>query len=173
MSYNHTDLRIAGRGLPFEFKRYYNSKDTASTGAPLGFGWTHSYNVSLSTNPTNGTVIIAFGDGHSEIYGTNGIGGYITEPGIFNVLTSDGISFILTTKERQQYSFNAQGQLLSIADKNSNMLSLGYSGIELTTITDTVGRVVTFAYNASHCLTNISDPWSARCSLCMIPAPPT
>ena len=44
-TYNHVDLQIPGRGLPFEFQRYYNSKATASTGLPLGYGWTDSYNI--------------------------------------------------------------------------------------------------------------------------------
>jgi hypothetical protein len=40
-TYNHLDLRIPGRGLPFEFQRYYNSKAAPSANQPLGFGWTH------------------------------------------------------------------------------------------------------------------------------------
>ena len=50
-TYNHADLRIPGRGLPFEFKRSYNSKDAGiQTGKPLGFGWTHSYNLSVTVD---------------------------------------------------------------------------------------------------------------------------
>jgi hypothetical protein len=101
--YNHVDLQIPGRGLPFEFQRYYNSKAATSANPPLGFGWTHSYNIVLSINSSN-SAVIAFGDGHQETYATNGAGGYISEPGIYNVLTASGGNFTLTTKEQQQYN---------------------------------------------------------------------
>jgi RHS repeat-associated protein len=156
--YNHVDLQIPGRGLPFEFQRYYNSKDTASTGLPLGFGWTDSYNIQLSVSASNSAVAITFGDGHEEMYTTNGVGGYFSQQGIYNVLTGNGNDYILTTKEQQQYNFNAAGQLTSLVDKNNNAVTLGYTGNNLTTITDTVGRVINFAYDTNDCLTNITDP---------------
>ncbi|MGP8202036.1 MAG: DUF6531 domain-containing protein [Limisphaerales bacterium] len=154
--YNHVDLKIPGRGLPFEFQRYYNSKDTASTGLPLGFGWTDSYNIQLSAS--DNAVVIAFGDGHQEIYAADGAGGYTSQPGIYNALTANGGAYTLTTKEQQKYNFNSQGQLTSISDKNNNTVTVAYSGNNLTTITDTVGRVISLAYNANNCLTNITDP---------------
>ena len=157
-TYNHVDLQIPGRGLPFEFQRYYNSKATASTGLPLGFGWTDSYNIGLSVSSSNNAVVIAFGDGHEEMYATNGAGGYISQPGIYSVLTASGGAYTLTTKEQQKYNFNSQGQLTSIVDKNNNTVSLAYTGNKLATITNTVGRLINFAYNANNCLTNITDP---------------
>ncbi len=157
-TYNHVDLRLPGRGLPFEFQRFYNSKATASTGLPLGYGWTDSYNIGLAVSQTNNAVVITFGDGHAEMYATNGAGGYFSQPGIYNVLATSGGNYTLTTKEQQKYNFNSSGQLTSIADKNNNAVSLGYTGIALTTITNTVGRVISFAYNANNCLTNITDP---------------
>ena len=157
-TYNHTDLHLAGRGLPLEFKRFYNSKAAASTNQPLGFGWTHSYNIFLSINYSSNNAVVIFGDGHQETYAPNGAGGYLSEPGIYNVLTFSGGTYTLTTKEQQKYNFNSAGQLTSIADKNANTLNFAYAGLNLTTITDTVGRLISFAYNASNCLTNLTDP---------------
>jgi RHS repeat-associated protein len=156
-TYNHVDLRIHGRGLPFEFKRFYNSKAAPSANQPLGFGWTHSYNIFLSINSSN-SAVIAFGDGHQETYATNGTGGYVSETGVFNNLTSSGGAFTLATKDQQRYNFDSQGRLTSIADKNNNTVTLTYSGDNLTAITDTVDRAVSFTYDANNCLTNISDP---------------
>jgi RHS repeat-associated protein len=156
-TYNHSDLHISGRGLPFDFKRFYNSKVPASANQPLGFGWTHSYNIFLSINSSN-SAVIAYGDGHQETYAPNGAGGYLSEPGIYNVLTTSSGTYTLTTKEQQQYHFNSPGQLTSIVDKNNNTIALAYTGNNLTTITDTVGRAISFAYNANNCLTNITDP---------------
>ena len=156
-TYNHVDLHIPGRGLPFEFKRFYNSKAPASANQPLGFGWTHSYNICLSINASN-SAVIAFGDGHQETYATNGAGGYTSEAGVFNNLASTGGAFTLTTKEQQRYNFDSQGRLTRLADKNNNALVLTYTGDNLATVTDTVGRAVNFTYDANNCLTNISDP---------------
>jgi RHS repeat-associated protein len=155
--YDHDDLRITGRGLLFEFKRFYNSKDTTSKGTPLGLGWTHSYNINASTDASN-NVVIAYGDGHQEIYAPNGAGGYTSEPGVFNVLTANGGTFTLTTKEQQKYNFDTLGRLASITDKNADTIMLTYSGSNLAAITDTVGRVITFTSDANNRLTKITDP---------------
>jgi RHS repeat-associated protein len=157
-TYNHVDLRLPGRGLPFEFKRFYNSKDTTSTGLPVGYGWTHSYNISVSVNSSNSAAMVAFGDGHQETYSTNGMGGYTADVGVFNTLTSAAGLFTLTTKEQQKYNFDAQGRLSSIADKNNNTVTLLYNGVNLAAITDTVGRSIVFSNNANNCLTQITDP---------------
>src|ERR1035438_4988728 len=157
-SYNHVDLRIPSPGLSFEFKRFYNAKDTTSAGPPLGFGWTHSYNIRLSVTSSNSAVVIAFGDGHQESYSTNGAGGFTSEAGVFNSLTTSSGTFTLTTKAQQKYIFDAQGQLTSIVDKNANSVTLIYNGSNLITITDPVGRSINFSYNANGCLTQITDP---------------
>src|SRR5450759_2053593 len=99
--------------MPFEFKRFYNSKDTTGTGLPLGFGWTHSYNINLSINTSN-SAVISYGDGHRETYPTNGAGGYLAEPGVFNLLMSSGGTFTLTMKDQRNYNFDAPGRLISV-----------------------------------------------------------
>ena len=50
--HDETDLVIKGRGLNFVFTRTYNSAPTSTAGGglPLGFGWTHSYNMRLRSN---------------------------------------------------------------------------------------------------------------------------
>ena len=155
--YDHVDLRLPGRGLPFEFKRFYNSKDTIGTGLPLGYGWTHSYNINLSINASN-SAVIAYGDGHRETYATNGSGGYLGEPGLFNTLTNNGGTFTLITTDQKKYNFSAQGRLTSIADKNNNTIGFTYSNANLTTITDTVGRSILFSNDSSGLLAKITDP---------------
>jgi hypothetical protein len=67
--YQHTDLKLPGRGLSFAFTRTYNDQDSYM--GPLGRGWTHSYNARL-TEQTDASVIIKQGDGHDEFYGFSG-----------------------------------------------------------------------------------------------------
>jgi RHS repeat-associated protein len=155
--YDHVDLTIPGIGFPFEFKRFYNSKDSRFTGAPLGCGWTHSYNLFLSSS--NGSVNIVYGDGRSETY-TNSAGVYVPETGIYKTLTTNAAgAFVLTTKEQTRYNFNSQGRLASIVDKNSNTLSVIYGGGgTLNAITNSAGRVITFVNDASNRIAAIVDP---------------
>src|SRR5205085_9462404 len=51
------DLKMPGKGFPFEFKRFYNSKFGDQTGIPLGLGWTHAYNERIKDTGTNALVI--------------------------------------------------------------------------------------------------------------------
>ena len=43
--YEHTEFSIPSRGMPVEFKRYYNSQDDYD--GPFGIGTSHSYNIFL------------------------------------------------------------------------------------------------------------------------------
>jgi RHS repeat-associated protein len=154
--YEHTDLRVPGKGFPFEFRRFYNSQFSDQTGKPLGYGWTDNYNILLSTAPTNATV--TFGDGHSETYYLVN-GQYQGAAGVYGILTtnSDG-TFTLAEKDQTKQNFNSQGQLVSIMDKNSNTLTLSYNNGALTNITDTAGRQIIFQNDANGRITQISDP---------------
>ena len=63
-AYQHTDIAIPTRGLPLDFARAYNSLSPQA--GPLGYGWTHNWNLRLTENTTDGSVTITFGDGHTE-----------------------------------------------------------------------------------------------------------
>lgn len=54
--------------------------------------------------------------------------------------------------------FNAAGRLTAIVDRNNNITSLTYTGSNLTSITDPVGRSLTFLYDASNRITSATDP---------------
>jgi len=154
--YQHTDLQIPGMGIPFVFERNYNSQD--ATDGPLGFGWDHNFNTSLTVNPDE-TVVVRWGDGHTETFTPDGLGGFTPQYGVFDALTQNGDdTYTLTKKDLTQYRFNASNQLDSIVDKNGNTIALTYTGTLLTQITDTAGRVITLGYDGSNHLTLLSDP---------------
>lgn len=154
--YEHVDLRLPGKGFPVEFKRFYNSKFSDQSGLPLGYGWTHSFNIRLSTTASNATV--TFGDGRSEVHVLDG-GQYLAERGIYNKLLDNGdTTYTLITKEQLHYIFGPEGRLLSMLDKNGNTLSLAYDGNLLTNITDTAGRNIALQNNTNGLLSQITDP---------------
>lgn len=150
-----TDLRLPGRGLGLSFDRTYSSGGLSSPG--LGAGWTHNYAARLIINP----------DGSRNFVSENGAeiaflpdldGGYTAPAGVLSSLARDGDNYALSTKSQRTYRFDAAGRLVRLADRNDNALTFAYAGDDLTTITDTVGRVVTLSYDGAGRLTGLSDP---------------
>jgi RHS repeat-associated protein len=156
---SHIDMRVKGRGISFEFARFYNSSDTYA--GPLGVGWTHSYNLFLTTTAQAGVVAIKQGDG-SQIYFAPGTAGAYTPvtTGLVDSLVKniDG-SFTLTRKNQVTLTFAAEGALLRIADSRGNTESLTYdaSGY-LILITDTTGRRFVLTNDTHGKLLSVADP---------------
>src|ERR1039458_4454566 len=153
------DLTAPGKGLSFVFTRSYNSQDSYS--GPMGVGWTHSYNISLTVDTTSGVIAVKHGDGHQEYYAPLGGGKFAPRTlGLFNTLTqnADG-SFALTFKNQNQFHFSSTGTLIGIADRNGNTQTLNYDGNgHLTSIVDASGRAFNLAYDGSGRVISLSDP---------------
>lgn len=155
--YQRKDLEIPGRGLPLAFERNYNSQAAAKDSADdsLGFGWTHSYDIRLDVS--SGTI--THGDGRTETWTPDGLGGYTPQYGVFDTLINNGDgTYTLKKKDLTRYNFDASGRLASITDKNGNSVGFTYTGSNLTRVTDTVGKEIVLAYNASNRITTITDP---------------
>ncbi len=156
---SHVDLAVRGRGLSFQFARYYNSLDSYS--GPLGPSWNHTYNILLATNSANGEVTIRQADGSTVLFAPSGGGNYTAATiGLSDTLrqNADG-TFTLTHKNRTALNFTTTGHLASIVDRNGNTQTLSYdSSGNLISVTDTVGRVFTFAYNGNNQLLSVTDP---------------
>jgi len=152
-----TDFTVPGRGVPLSLLRSYSSAAAASDG-PFGFGWTDSYNMSLTTNNT-GDVTISQEDGSTITFAPDGSGGFTAPPRVFATLAENGDgSFTLTRQRTQvQYTFSAAGQLTSEVDRNGYATKLAYDNGNLTTVTDPAGRTLTFTYSGSH-VARVSDP---------------
>ena len=156
--YNKVDLKLPGIGMPFVFERAYNSQD--GTDGPLGIGWNHSYNAKLTVDGSN-NVTIRWGDSRTDTYKSNGSGGF-TPPqhlAVFDKLTAiAGGGYTLLKKDQTVYKFDVSNRLASIVDKNGNTIALAYTGTNLTTITDTAGRTISFTSNANNLITKVTDP---------------
>lgn len=129
---NPTLLSVPGRGVPFVFQAFYNSKafdpmEANPIPGPLGFGWTHNFEINAKTQGIEDGiqfVIITFGDGHKEKFRLIN-SAWTTDPGIYNTLAeaADG-SFALTSRNQITSRFNTSGDLISISDRNGNTLSV-------------------------------------------------
>src|SRR5487761_273357 len=153
-----TDFAVPGRGVPLNFSRTYSSSQ-ASVNGPLGYGWTDSYNMSLSTD-ASGDVTISQEDGSTVTFLPNGAGGFTAAPRVLATLTAnaDGSYTFVRDRGQTQYNFSAAGLLTSEVDRNGYTTQLGYNGSgQLTTVTDPSGRTLTFTYSGSH-LAKVTDP---------------
>lgn len=167
------DIAIPGRGIPLAFTHTYNSMAAGGSG-PLGYGWTHSYNMSLSVGASSVTVNE---EGGSQVVFNQSGSTYSAAPRVIATLVknADG-TYTFTRGARQKFVFssaglvvsetdlngyattlgyNAGNQLTSITDPAGRSLSLAYTGTQLTTVTDPIGRHVSFAYNDG--LGNLTD----------------
>lgn len=147
------DLRIDSP-LPLVFSRRYNHK-RASVNGPLGYGWTHNFNVSVSS--LNGSYVFRNEEGR-DIYFTPTLGGIFgASRDHLNFAVIAG-GYTITDKSKNKWTFtNTTGKLTEIRDRNNNTLTLVYVGGNLSTITDIFGRAFTFAYDASNRITSVTD----------------
>lgn len=152
---SHVDIKLPGKGVPFEFRRFYNSKSSDQSGKPLGFGWTFSYNAKIQDNGTN--VLVVQGDGSTWTYSFSD-GAYIGEPGVYDALVKTNGVWTLTDKSQTVTCFDGtNGQLISITDKNFNTLTCSYAGGVLSAVTNSAGRSVVFTTNEIGCLASMTD----------------
>lgn len=189
--YEKTSFAIAGRGMPLEFTHRYNSFWTELPASyfkpdanptiyeqrfnPLGFGWTHSYNIYIlkESGYTDGAMTVADklyifwpqGDIHTYNLSTSS---YETQ-GVYDnfyTYTSGNAQYVeITTKDQTKYTFKSFNGvdvyfLLSIADRNNNKLAMYYqqtggpvSPYRLVQVREefgnnTTGRTLTFNYQS-------------------------
>lgn len=151
-----SDMRIPGKGLDFDFSRTYNSRDDYS--GPLGYGWTHSYNIFLAYDSTNKLATIKDWQGRKFIFADNLNGTFTSQRGDYTTLTKAADSYIWRLKGGTEYYFDTTGKLTRIVDRNDNAITLTYTSDKLTKITDTGQREVTFTYDGSNRITSATNP---------------
>lgn len=88
------DLAIPTRGLPLEFTRTYHSATVGIEG-PLGFGWTHNYNMFVFLD-LPGVLVVRMPDGRLDRYVDDGTGIFEPPLGIYNSLTFNSDDTFLT-----------------------------------------------------------------------------
>ena len=89
----------------------------------------------------------------------DGDGLYYPRAGIHDSLALSGGNWIYTTKHKIVYTFNSNGALVSIADRNSNVISFTRNASDVcTSISDATGRTITLTVDANNKLQSVSDP---------------
>lgn len=163
-------------GMSIDFTLYYNRHETGTFPImfpgppPLAYGWTHSYNITLTVDGMTGNVTVREGDGRKHLFVRNGDGTFTRPAGVFDTLVQNGDStYRLTRHSQVKLNFNGSNKLASLVDLNGNTVSLAFNGSgEIASITDPTGRVLTLAYGANGYISSITDPlnrvWSLQWS---------
>lgn len=172
-SYPHRSFGAGGGASTASLSLTYNSYNAdgsrAQVDTVLGYGWTHSYNIFLFLQ--RGHVFRFDGEGRVTKYVAGPGGTFTADTGYFEKLVKDDTdgSFTLTQKDGTTYRFESVSgtpflaagpvwRLVRIEDRNHNATMLTYASGNLTKITDTYNRLLTFEYNAKNKLVRVTDP---------------
>jgi len=149
------DLEVPGRGLPYRFRRHYESRH-AFRGS-LGWNWEHEYaDRRLSPGLFGRNVVRADGRGTLDEYLYDlDSDSYVSPVGVFSRLFLDGDGlFVERLPDGTRYRYYPldgsviAGRLESIAERRRAQLSMVYDTQgRLEELRDTLGRVYTYSYD--------------------------
>jgi RHS repeat-associated protein len=155
------DVSVPGRGPGLELSRTYSSSAAAAAGM-FGFGWGSSYEARLvPARDGNGSVtsmtLVDRNNAHAVF--TKVDNGYWAPARVQARLAGrqDGSLVLTDTRARTTYTFDAQGVLQKVTDRNGHSTTLTYGSGKLATVTDAAGRSLTYTWTADR-VTSVSDP---------------
>jgi len=162
-----TDFTVKARGTNIEFTRTYNSQRSDIDG-PLGYGWTSNYHSKVTEN-ANGSVTWTDPDGSQHLFTKSG-SNYNAPSGISSKLSKSGALFKLKHTDGSVWDFNNKNNLDKITDKNSNKITLSWSGgatPKLQSVSDDSGVSVSFTHTGS-LLTDATFSYLTCTSFCFL-----
>ena len=155
VSSSMTDASLPSIGELFKFTRSYTSLDT-NTGE-LGAGWTDNYADRLTI--VTGLITWRSGSGAQVVFTQQPDTTYKAPVWTTATLTASGGGYEAVTPGQTHYTFDSQGRLTGVKDRNAKGVTLAYDAQGLrSTLTDSAGRVVTFSHNADGTLSRITLP---------------
>ena len=153
------DVAFPAPGLAFTFGRTFLS--SSITGrfrlGRLGRGWIDNFDVTATTDTSNGLVIISNGVA-TRVFVNKGNGTFSAFPGDSGSLTQTAGAYQLREIDGELMAFRPDGTLDYIQDANHNRITAGYSGTQLTTLTHTNGSKLTITYNSQGRISQVTDP---------------
>ena len=176
-----TDYATAGQNQ-LAFTRYYNSVPPPTTFAvSLGSHWRSNFDRYL--NVGSSTVTAERSDGQQLTFTLNG-GVWTSDTDVDYTLSNSGSTWTLTDHDdtvetytqggmvsneallnsitarngyAQSLAYNANNQLVSVADSYKRSFIFAYNGVLLNTVTTPDGLVLTYGYNSSGLTPGVND----------------
>ncbi len=151
LCHSFTDITIPGRGVPLMFARTYNSLDADVLG-PLGYGWTHSYNMFIERDQAGNYLV------HQENGSVVTFGPDFSHPDrVLATLAQVNDEYIFTRLHGQvRFYFKEIGpgdpvpiKLDRIADRNKYTTTLHYDQDgRLESVSEPGGRALEISYES-------------------------
>ena len=165
------DYRAGGIG-GLEFARYYNSqgyfrvRGEDNEHSAVGENWRHTYQRSLhfyadqtyaigAAKRPNGTVLF-FDVNGKELH--NRGGGAARLVAINPPIGTPAVSWKLTLADDSTESYDAGGKLLSIRTRSGQATTMGWTGGQLTSVTDPFGRSLSLSYGTNGRIQTLTPP---------------
>ena len=160
LALTENDISIKGRGLSLGLTRSYNSQAADRFGT-MGYGWTHSYQISLTHYP--GGYVMVGGEGSGQIFKESNLqNGTIKAeaPNLGRLVKNVDGSLDYFTKSQTKYHFRQPveqgnpniylGNLEFIEDTNKNRITLYYDTFgRVSSVADSSNRRLNFEYEAA------------------------
>lgn len=148
------DLELYAYGQGFPWKRKYRSQ-SGYTGA-LGNGWTHNYDIHITTVPERWRV--HYGDGHIETFVEYHDGS--TYPLYWNMKDTIGrnvdSTYTLIKPNGTRYYFSKEGNITSIINEAGTSITFDYVGANLSRINLPGDRYYILSYQNGR-ISNVTD----------------
>jgi RHS repeat-associated protein len=147
--------------LGLSFAATYNSRSNIN--GLLGYGWTHTYGVSLNTNFVMGDeryLKILDQTGRAAFFKKEGVGFFKGQFYQHSYIASDAIGYVWYRLDGSRYGFANSGTLMWLEDESGNRIDLEYDAQNrLQRAVDiTSRRELNFNYNSAGLLESISGP---------------
>ncbi|MDM8539868.1 RHS repeat-associated core domain-containing protein [Desulfococcaceae bacterium HSG9] len=154
---------------PASMRRYYpDGSDEVIAEPPqyFGKGWASvlgQYLLKIDMDPVFKGVQILYEDGHTANFKEDGDGTYISDtPGNHDTVFKDGDEYVLQKTDCQcsleSKRFGSEGKLLSLSDRNGNLIKLIYAGDMLAAVENASGRRIEFDTNSDGRITKARLP---------------
>jgi RHS repeat-associated protein len=155
------DLDLGGP-MPLQFRRYYDSSLDGSLliRSALGINWSHNFDTRV-IRFSNRLDIVTYQGARSQFQKSNNVWQAIGSGRSYQVIenVNGSVTNIVVGDRRANliYTFDNFGELISIADGKGNAHTLTYTNNSLKSVTDGLGRTITFNVGGPQHLLSVSD----------------
>lgn len=155
----YNDFEIPSKGIDIDLTRYYSSMNNEA--GIFGKGWISTYEATckdFQNDPSLNLKVVTL-PGNKPILFTYENGSYTCGTSRMKLTNGTNGTFVLETPEKIRYTFNSDGQLITIVDKLDNTVTISLSDEgKIQSITDSVSRQYSFEYGNNGLVSKISDP---------------
>ena len=153
--HKETDFTPSGPGHPHGLQAPLQQPGAVRM-VPMGQGWSTTYSDRVVDQ--GDALLLTQADGRELLFEAVGSGRFHSVTDELRVIEKGPGGYHLKEPDGTDYSFDSQGRLAAITDRNGNAQILAYQDTLLQSVEDNFGRRLDFAYNQESRLISVSGP---------------